>query len=118
MKDTKLSVGQTILFQLGWNEFTTCTGCRNFCENRDEHSLSMTIPKNRSGANRLTITLTPDDLYRLEFYFFKPEKLTKNYQWRKAEHRVIAVIDSVYCESLRDIFEQVTGLYTSTNERK
>lgn len=50
-----MSVAETILQQLGGHRFTVMTGSKNYIA--DGNSLRMTLAKNHSKANRLTITL-------------------------------------------------------------
>ena len=62
-----MSVAETILQQLGGQRFTAMTGSKNYLA--DGNSLRMTLAKNHSKANRLTITLDEaTDTYRMRFY--------------------------------------------------
>ena len=56
-----MNVPEIIFQQLGGRRFVAATGSRNFTGYND--GLTMTLVKNASGANRLAITLTPNDTY-------------------------------------------------------
>ena len=58
-----MKVADIILEQLGGNKFLAMTGAKNLLA--DGNTLRMTLPKNRSKANRLYITLDPDDTYTM-----------------------------------------------------
>lgn len=82
----------------------------------DKKSLSMTIPRNASRANRLEITLEPDDTYRMEFRRYRDECFSirngKCYQ-TKAINEIVQTYDGVYFDQLQALFTHVTGMYTS-----
>ena len=91
-----MHVPEIIFQQLGGRRFAAVTGSRNFTGYND--SLTMTLVKNDSGANRLAITLTASDTYTMRFFNCS--------RWKLKE---IEVFDDVYCDQLQDLFEQVTG---------
>ena len=62
----KMTVANTILEQLGGNKFIAMTGAKNFLS--DGNTLRMTLPKNRSKANRLYVTLDTTDTYPMYFF--------------------------------------------------
>jgi len=100
-EDEKKTVATTILQQLGGIEFIMMTGSKNFLY--DGNSLSMRLARNISGANHLSITYRhhPDD-YVMKFSFVRmPDTV-----------REIEVIDGVYNDNIRSIFERVTGFDT------
>ena len=104
-------VADIILQQLGGNKFTVMTGSKNYLA--EENTLRMHLAKNKSGANRLRITLNWNDLYSLEFYRHIPGKLNKNtLEYTNDAVEAVAEFDDVYCDQLQSIFTQVTGLYT------
>lgn len=71
-----MSVAETILQQLGGQRFTAMTGSKNYLA--DGNSLRMTLAKNHSKANRLTITLDEaTDTYRMRFYKYTAGRLNK-----------------------------------------
>lgn len=94
-------IANIIYNQLGANRFAMMTGAKNFVAGDD--FLMFSIGKNQSVYNKVRITLTPDDLYDLEF--FKMNRLGDISKTKK--------FDGVYAEQLQDLITQVTGLYTS-----
>lgn len=92
-------VAKEILNQLGGNRFATMTGSKNF--GAGEKTLSMKLTRNASGANYLIITLTPLDLYTMEFVSIRGAKRT-----------VKKLVENVYNDMLPKMFEDATGLYT------
>lgn len=108
------TVPEIILDQLGGNRFLVMTGCHHLLS--DKKSLSMTIPRNASRANRLEITLEPDDTYRMEFRRYRDECFSirngKCYQ-TKAINEIVQTYDGVYFDQLQALFTHVTGMYTS-----
>lgn len=94
-----MQVAQTILEQLGGRKFIVMTGAKNFVG--DEKMLMFSLPKNASGANKVRITLTPTDLYDIEFFKIRGTTVT-----------LLDAIEEVYAESLQDIFTERTGFLT------
>lgn len=108
------STASEILRQLGGRRFVAMTGAKNFlfsditatCPNI---WLRMDLTTNKSGANRLKITLKDDDTYTMYFYR----------QTIKTKGGIDCVVskeqkfEGVYCDQLQEIFTNVTGLYTS-----
>lgn len=94
-----MSVAQTILQQLGGNRFIAMTGAKNFLGGKDK--LIFSIPHAKNGINKVSITLTSDDLYTVEFYKF-----------RKLDLTLITSHVGVYNDMLQEIFTNETGLYT------
>ena len=96
----KSIVAQTILLQLGGRRFIRFTGARSFVGG--ENFLMFMLPVE---INKVKITLTPMDVYRLEFW--------KNLDAGRPEtHTPFKVIEDVYEDQLQDLFTEVTGLYT------
>jgi len=99
-----LSVAKTILAQLGGNRFTVMTGAKNYLG--DANSLSFKLPTQanytKDGINYVKITLSPSDTYTVEFGRVYGSK-----------YRVISKYDGIYCDMLRDLFTDKTGLETS-----
>ena len=93
-----MHVPEIIFQQLGGRCFAAVTGSRNFTGYND--GLTMTLAKNESGANRLAITLTPNDTYNMRFF---------EYSRARGTIKEIEEFDDVYCDELQDLFEQVTG---------
>lgn len=96
-----MSVAKTILEQLGGRRFVVMTGSKDFVGSNN--SLTMRLTKNKSGANKLRITLTPADTYTMEFMKFSPKHLTVT---------TVTTREGVYCDNLQEVFTDVTGLYT------
>ena len=97
-----MQVANTILQQLGGGRFIAMTGAKNFVGSDD--SLQFALPGGTfsNGINRVRVTLTPADDYRVTAMRVRGTKF--------------AVVDSsegIYCDNLRDVFERMTGLRTS-----
>lgn len=106
-----MEIANTILNQLGGNQFLAMTGCKNLLG--FENGLQMRIPRNGSKANFLKITLQADDIYKMEFRKYIAGHLnTRTYAWIKDKDEEIAVFDGVYCDMLHEIFTKVTKMYT------
>lgn len=97
------TIAKTILYQIGGNKFIVMTGSKNFLYG--DNYLLMTLSQNKSGANRLKITLDPSDTYTMQFLKYRP-----------FETEIVKEFSDVYCDQLQDIFEKVTGLYTTLSE--
>lgn len=107
-----MTVATTILAQLGGRRFIACTGTRDFIGG--EYSLKMTLPKNKSKANRLLITLDSTDTYTVEFFKYRPASIRVNHKAQTAtvveeKSTEIKSFSGIYCDQLQEIFEQVTG---------
>ena len=98
-----LDVAQTILAQLGGNRFIAMTGAKGFIGG--SQFLGFQIPKNMSGANRVTITYAPSrDTYNMSFIKTARSGL---------DTKEVAKFQEVYADQLRGIFTKVTGMETS-----
>ncbi len=98
MTNTK-QVATTILKQLGGNKFIAMTGAYNFvC---DKNMLAMKLRRNSSKCNYLRITLTPMDVYKMEFISIRGQSVKVKFSF-----------EDIYCDQLQDIFVEVTGMYT------
>lgn len=96
-----LQVATTILRQLGGARFMAMTGCRNPAGGANY--LSLKLRRNKSGAGYLKVTLTPEDVYTMEFI---------KYNTKTFEPEVKVQKEGVYCDNLEEVFTEVTGLYT------
>ena len=96
----KMTIARTILDQLGGNKFRVMTGAKNFLDHGD--ALSMRLGRNSSNSNHLTIRLNSMDLYDVRF-----SKWTK-----KFEEKSVKEYNDVYADSLVEVFESHTGMYT------
>ncbi len=67
-----------------------------------DNGLMMQLVRNKSKANKMRITLTPMDTYKVEFF-----KITRDF-----DVKMVKEFDGVYFDQLQDIFTEVTGLYT------
>lgn len=94
-----MEIAKTILSQLGGYRFIAMTGSKDFLAG--DNSLTFRVGRNSAGINGVRIELTPSDTYTMEFI-----KLTK------AERKVVARVEDVYCDQLQDMFLEHTGLYT------
>ena len=105
------TVPSTILSQLGGTRFVVMTGSKNFLQ--DGNTLRMHLCKNRSKANRLTITLDADDTYTMRFYQYTQPRLNhKTFTFTDEKVVEIKTFNGVYCDQLQELFTIVTGLET------
>lgn len=93
-------VAQTILNQLGGRHFALMTGAKNFVGGKDH--LTFRIGRNPKGVNLVKITLTPSDMYTVEFM-----------KARGVDLKVTGKAEEVFAEDLHDVFFDGTGLYAS-----
>lgn len=109
---TDKTVATEILNQLGGKSFIIMTGAKDFGTNG--HDLTMTLPRNQSGANRLKITLDyATDTYTMRFYkYSKPRISLKTGAFISEKEKEIRFFSEVYCDMLQDIFTEVTGYDT------
>jgi len=110
MNNDKTQVAKTILQQLGGRRFMVMTGSKQPVAG--ENFLMLKLARNKSGANKLKVTLKKNDTYKVEFMrvSFGPKtgpKCTDK-----------GTFDGVYFDQLQDIFEETTGLYTTLHQRK
>ena len=99
-----MTVAKIILEQLGGNKFRAMTGAKNFLG--DDNSLSFRLAggggRVKDGINYVKITLTPTDLYDLEFSRIRARTVTR-----------VARETSIYADMLPEVFRLHTGLHTS-----
>lgn len=106
-----MKIAETILEQLGGNKFIAMTGAGNFVS--DGNTLRMTLPKNRSKANRLYITLDGTDTYTMDFFKYSAGHLNKkSFAWVPDKLEDVKTVSDVYADMLQDIFTAVTGMCT------
>jgi hypothetical protein len=116
--DTK-AIATEILKQLGGNKFIAMTGSKNFLSGADKKGnpyLSMKLTKNLLKASHMRVTLTPLDVYTIEFLKVK-KTLVEEYakigiKIYDEELVTLKTIDNVYCDMLQNIFTENTELYT------
>ena len=109
---TDKAVATEILRQLGGNVFIRMTGAKDFGTNGD--NLTMTLPRNNSGANRLEITLDyATDTYNMRFFKYSKARISLNTgAFSPVKIKEIRSFSEVYCDQLQDIFTDVTGFDT------
>ena len=114
---TSKEVAEEILRQLGGREFVVMTGVKNLSTDNGDN-LTMTLPKNMSGANRLEVTLDyGTDTYCMRFYKYTPQKVKVSYNRQTADVipekvKEIQAFSEIYCDQLQEIFTAVTGFDT------
>ena len=99
---TSNQVARTLLQQLGGNKFIALTGAKSFVGGTDRLMFSLPANFAKGGINKVRITLTPADLYNVEFMKIRGTQPVK----------VIAEVDGVHADNLRRIFTRQTGLDT------
>lgn len=92
-------IATEILRQIGGRRFIAMTGAKNMLSH--ESGLSFRLPSRfaTDGINYVKVTLTADDDYTVEF----------GKVWG-VKYRVLATVEGVYCDNLRDVFTDKTGL--------
>ena len=96
---TTQTVANTILEQLGGNQFLAMTGARNLLVGDRHLSFRVTHAKNK--ANYVHIKLNGSDLYDVEFLNYRTNAI-----------RTVSVHNNIYADQLRGVFERETGLLT------
>lgn len=92
-----------ILKQLGGNKFIAMTGAKNFVRNDAKQKLSFKIGRGaREGINVIHVTLTPADVYEMEFVKMRGV----------SEPVVVRNVTDVYADALQETFTEVTGMDT------
>ena len=100
-----MEVAQTIIEQLGGNEFLICTGIRKIL--KADNRVTFQLPRNAKNATAMKITLADDDTYTLE-----------TYRIRKGEIITLEKYEGIYWDMLQDFFEQMTELYVTLMPRR
>ena len=95
-----MSVANEIYRQLGGNKFAVMTGAKNFIDL--ENGIRMKIGRNKTNHNWMEVTLNSLDLYDVAF-----AKITK-----LGERKSLKEYKNVYNDSLVELFERHTGMYT------
>ena len=95
-----MSIANEIYRQLGGNKFAVMTGAKNFID--IENGIRMKIGRNKTNHNWMEVTLNSLDLYDVAF-----AKLTK-----LGERKSLKEYKNVYNDSLVELFERHTGMYT------
>jgi len=101
-----MSVANEIFRQLGGQKFVTMTGAKAFIGLTKEtcgiDGIRMKIGRNKTNHNWMEVTLNSLDLYDVAF-----AKLTK-----LGERKSLKEYKNVYNDSLVELFETHTGMYT------
>ena len=113
--DDNKVVASVILEQLGGHRFMVMTGVKNFYTNGND--LCMCLPRNASKANKLKITLRPDDTYDMEFFRFTSAHFRCNHKtgeatWVDDKRTQVRLFEGIYFDQLQELFTEVTGMYT------
>ena len=97
-----MSIAQTILQQLGGNMFLVMTGAKNLIDTGN--GLQFSLPSNFAsrGINRVMVDLEDNDTYTVRFL------KVRGIKFNKIEEREL-----VYCEDLKKVFTETTGLDTT-----
>ena len=99
-----MTPAKIMLDQLGGKRFIAMTGASRFVGGQT--TLMFKLPGNpgfvKDGINCVRITLTPADLYDVEFV-----------RMRGIDFKVKHKAEGIGCEQLREVFERHTGLRTS-----
>ena len=97
------TVADTIIEQLGRSirTISMMIGARDFVAT-DKGVMFRWAAKAKNGANKIIITLDPSDTYTVEFG-----------RYRAGQYKPVSRHNDVYCDSLKPLFEAVTGLYLS-----
>jgi len=91
----KDQLGHKALYMIGAKDLTG-----------SENALSFRIGRNCKSVNAIKITLEPSDTYTVEFLYVS-----------KRGVKVRAKCEDVYCDSLHQVIERHTGMYTSLGGR-
>lgn len=112
-QDERKQIAMTILSQLGGNKMKVMTGAKNMSYTK-EGNLIFQLPRGfaKQKISAVEIALNGNDLY--DIYF----RQITNRKDKALGIMVPTVVDiktvnDVFCEDLRRIFEEETGLYTS-----
>lgn len=115
--ETARDISMTILHQLGGQHFLVMTGSKNLVygtDNSNRDFLRMTLVRNASRANRLTVYYNAGmDLYHMVFERITPPRWNaKQYKYSDPKQETVKAYDDVYFDQLQELFTQTTGLLT------
>lgn len=102
MKENSLQVAQIIRQQLGGNRFAFMTGARQFVATTVDGCGALRF---RVARKIMVIRLTAMDDYTVTLYSSRLDKT--------GTCKVVAEQEGVYCDTLAQVFECMTGLVTS-----
>jgi hypothetical protein len=104
-REENKQIAAVILEQLGGRRFITMTGASSFSSG--ESQLTFRIPKAKNGIGAVKITLTPMDVYKMEFVAWRG-----TFEGGDRRVEVVVTLDDIYFDSLQDAFTRETGLAT------
>jgi len=113
-REKQIEIANTILQQMGgYGKLKAMIGIYNLLAIDDGLRFDF---KGSKKVNRVTIELTPDDLYNVSFYKIpgfpkKVHNIDKYFEKLDQCNIPITKFDGIYCDQLIDIFEATTGLY-------
>jgi hypothetical protein len=99
---TDQTVAKTILAQLGGNRFVVMTGAKNLTSRSNALLFMLPARMAKNKATYVDITLDGNDTYTVSFF-----------KRNKFDLKLISKHDMIYCDQLRELFTEETGLYTS-----
>ena len=90
-----------VLQQLGGQgRLKAMLGAKNFSQCKDENRVEFRIGRNAKGVSIVRITLTPEDTYNVEFG-----------RIRKFDYKVLSSVEGIYCDMLKEVVEENTGMF-------
>lgn len=109
----KEAVADTILKQLGGgNRLKAMIGARDIFSDDGGKSLVFKFPnRKKSAPNYVKITLTPKDLYDIEFGRITMKKEPGGFGIKMPTYKKLKTHKGIYADQLVDLFERTTGLY-------
>lgn len=121
-----MKTAQTILSQLGGNQFAVMTGARNFIALNN--GLRFNIGRNKTQANLVEITLRWDDTYNMRFYkkhnvnlvTILEKCVAKGLNAEQTQEKIreanmpalLKEYDGIYCDQLTELFTDYTKMNT------
>jgi len=110
MTTANKTTATAILTYLGGNQFTTMTGASVWTY--DDNSVTLKLTRNKTQANRLTITLNGKDLFDVKYWYVATSKKTF-----EVTRKDIKEVNDLYFDMLRGEYEKTTGQATSLTHR-
>lgn len=115
--ETAREISATILQQLGGRHFLVMTGSKNLVYGTNDNNqdfLRMSLVKNASKANRLTICYNAGlDVYNMHFERYTPPRwYPKQYKYSDPKLETIKTYAEIYFDQLQELFTETTGLLT------
>jgi hypothetical protein len=118
--DRNQEIADTIVGQLG-REALSLLGAVNLGPisfSDTSHGVEFSIKGSRS-INRIFVMLEANDTYTLHFNRETGGSISQRTgRYVPRQSRVVKIVDDVYSDSLHNVIESVTGLYTSLRSRR